>query len=519
MLSLVFVFSLFINDYSLLIAQTGWFQIPTSTSYPIWSMYFFNAETGFIAANDYLSSYVVQKTTNGGNNWVSQIAGSDYKMTFDIYFTNENTGYAIGGDVWLFINSGIYKTTNGGTNWYFSFLPDTTVYRSILFINSNTGYIAGSLGYARKTTNAGLNWNLLNTETSASLRSIFFLNSNTGFISGFGGTIIKTTNAGVNWTIINTGFIENLYSIYFIDANTGIAAGCDPGGSLNSIIIRTTNGGSNWTTQFSGSGYIYSLSFANQSTGFSANSNRFLRTVNRGINWDYIETPVNSGTIRSIKFINDTIGYAAGLTLFKTINGGMALIPNSPSNLSAYPQQYGKIRLTWVDNSVIEIGFKIQRKLQTDTVWQTKDSVSQNITQYTDTGIVIGIPYQYRVYAYNINGNSGFSNIVTASPLLIDIYSNHLPNNFYLYSNYPNPFNPITKIKFEIPLNKGGLKGIVSLKVYDLLGKEVTTLVNEQLQPGSYEVTFDGSNLPSGVYFYKLTAGNYTETMKMLMIK
>ena len=97
-----------------------------------------------------------------------------------------------------------------------------------------------------------------------------------------------------------------------------------------------------------------------------------------------------------------------------------------------------------------------------------------------------------------------------------------MPNKFSLYQNYPNPFNPVTKIKFDIPefpLSKGGLKGVVTLKIYDILGKEIQTLVNEQLQPGSYEVTFDGSNLPSGIYFYKLTSGNFSATKKLVLLK
>ncbi len=95
---------------------------------------------------------------------------------------------------------------------------------------------------------------------------------------------------------------------------------------------------------------------------------------------------------------------------------------------------------------------------------------------------------------------------------------------FALYQNYPNPFNPVTKIKFEIPSLLSFphvLSGnsLVTLKVYDIIGKEITTLINEQLQSGTYETEWDGSNNPSGIYFYKLTAGDYTETKKMLLIK
>ena len=91
-----------------------------------------------------------------------------------------------------------------------------------------------------------------------------------------------------------------------------------------------------------------------------------------------------------------------------------------------------------------------------------------------------------------------------------------IPNSFALYQNYPNPFNPTTKIKFDITAHSVGQ---TFLSVYDALGREIQTLVNEKLNPGTYEVTFDGSNLTSGIYFYILKSGNYTETKKMVMIK
>ncbi len=95
---------------------------------------------------------------------------------------------------------------------------------------------------------------------------------------------------------------------------------------------------------------------------------------------------------------------------------------------------------------------------------------------------------------------------------------NEIPESFFLSQNYPNPFNPATKINFDVPIIRGA-SGIISLKIYDILGKEIKTLVNEQLQPGKYEITFDGRNFASGTYFYKFSAGNYTETKKMILIK
>jgi hypothetical protein len=96
--------------------------------------------------------------------------------------------------------------------------------------------------------------------------------------------------------------------------------------------------------------------------------------------------------------------------------------------------------------------------------------------------------------------------------------SNEIPDNFSLSQNYPNPFNPVTKITFAIPPSKGA-RGMTQLIIYDILGREIATLVNEQLQPGTYETAWDGSNFSSGIYYYCLVTNEFNETKKMVLIK
>lgn len=104
--------------------------------------------------------------------------------------------------------------------------------------------------------------------------------------------------------------------------------------------------------------------------------------------------------------------------------------------------------------------------------------------------------------------------VLSNSPIGVQQYSSEVPSKFKLQQNYPNPFNPETKIRFALP--KGSY---VKLSVYDVTGKTVTTLVDKTLSAGSYESDWNASNYPSGVYFYRLEAGSYTETRKMILVK
>lgn len=120
------------------------------------------------------------------------------------------------------------------------------------------------------------------------------------------------------------------------------------------------------------------------------------------------------------------------------------------------------------------------------------------------------------IYAQNVWINGQFGN-----PGGIQILSNKVPDRFSLSQNYPNPFNPSTKIKFDIPIPLAkGVRGMdVKLMIYDIIGREITTLVNQQLNPGSYSITWDASSYTSGIYFYKLIAGQYNSTKKMVLVK
>ena len=137
-----------------------------------------------------------------------------------------------------------------------------------------------------------------------------------------------------------------------------------------------------------------------------------------------------------------------------------------------------------------------------------------NNTSLPINGLATNMNYYYRVKAYNNGGSSGYSNTIKVGLFVGIEKSTTLPNEFNLWQNFPNPFNPETKIQFEIPK-----ESYVLLRVFDVLGNEVETLVNQILPPATYNVNFNASKLNNGVYFYRLDTDGFTQTRKMILLK
>lgn len=196
----------------------------------------------------------------------------------------------------------------------------------------------------------------------------------------------------------------------------------------------------------------------------------------------------------------------------------------APSNLRYSVSSPTSIILNWNDNSTNEDGFRIERN-EGSGDFILIGSADANANSFVDNTVTENVTYSYRVYAYNSTASSGYSNI-TSTVTAIYNELNAIPESFQLNQNYPNPFNPSTKITYAIPSVNypllGGARGRsinVELKVYDLLGNEVATLVNEEKPAGFYEVNWNSANSPSGVYFYRLIASNFIKTKTMLLLK
>lgn len=427
----------------------------------------------------------------------------------------------------LFILSFTF-TGNPPSGWYQQFIPEigNKPIGDIYFLDSLEGFSGTNIGgndtnYILKTTNGGDNWFIVHREIKL-FQEFSFINNLTGFVCG--SVILKTTNAGDSWFSINFPLgkraddmgVLNEDTILFADAN-----GFDGG------VFRTTNGGTSWHQLFSGGGsnpnkiYMY-----NRNLGFMCrNPGNLFRTTNGGINWMLIK---NQTSFMDIYFINEMIGWknnSAGTTLEKTTNGGLdwnniSLPVKNDSIIFSRINRFSVINkdTIWGVGSTIFFGAGQFRGL----IYITRDGGNTWGYQLPDTLINIG---QYS-YIDFIDENHGWTymqyggvHTVTGGDttiiLNIQQISTEIPDDFKLYQNFPNPFNPVTTIRFKVKSS-----GFITLKVFDIKGTEITTLVTQKLHSGEYKYNFNGSDLASGIYFYSLAVdGIILDTKKMMFIK
>jgi len=218
----------------------------------------------------------------------------------------------------------------------------------------------------------------------------------------------------------------------------------------------------------------------------------------------------------SINYYLSDVGLAAFTqsTTQKLTFDDIALGGALPIELVSFSAIVNQNKVTLIWNTATEVnnyGFEIER-MSLSSVWNKVGFVkgfgsSNNSRSYSFVDMPKeGSKFHYRLKQIDKDGKFTYSNIVDAAI--------GIPAAFELKQNYPNPFNPSTKIFYNLPLD-----GVVTLKVYDLMGKEVASLVNENKKAGSYEVTLEGNRLTSGVYFCKMSAKNFTSSIKMLFIK
>jgi hypothetical protein len=184
-----------------------------------------------------------------------------------------------------------------------------------------------------------------------------------------------------------------------------------------------------------------------------------------------------------------------------------------PTGLKLQRTGLNEITLTWKDNSQVEDGYVIERKVSADTSFAVIDTVKEGENIYVDKNVEEGQTYFYRIKAYKGSAESEYSSVVSIIVTGIQ-KEEEIPTEYSISQNYPNPFNPITKIRFALPKTT-----ITKVTIYDLLGREIITPVNKKLPAGFHEINIDSNNLSSGVYLYRIQAGDFIQSKKMILMK
>ena len=396
-------------------------------------------------------------------------------------------------------------------------LPIYTHYGGVYFFNREVGWICGNGGTLFKTNDGGLNWEIRTAGTNLDLIKIKFANDRIGWIVGQNGLILKTTDGGNSWIqkvsnttadIISLSVVDSLY----LWASTFTGA----------FVLHSFDGGETWTVQKRFNFNYLRVSFVSRNVGYVAGhsdppivARQVYKTTDGGKTWNFIH--YDGSQSLDIFFIDENYGWLTGTYVLMTTNGGNnwivnPLVPNSGYSSKVFILKHGVGWVTTYSGGV--------------RIFYTSDS-GQNWMEQYNSGPLYSTGFKEiffvdSAYGWAV-GNSGMAFYTLNGGGIVKVDENGFSENakdYCLYQNYPNPFNPSTMISWHSPVS-----GWQTLKIYDILGNEIATLVDEYREAGRYEVEFNavetrsGVSLPSGVYLYKLSIGNFYKIKKMLYLR
>ncbi len=428
-------------------------------------------------------------TANGGGtvNGTWKIITSVVNGTNDLSYQN-GVALAAKGAGKTASNAGLVvgAYTDGTTQWFNGKLAELIVYNRALSAAeriSVENYLAMKWGIGQ------------NTSAAPSVTS-----NTTGIFT------LGTTGATVNFT---TGSSTGGNISTSTSTNPTVVGGLPSG-------VSTLSPNKYWTINNSGlTGFTYNitLDLSDISGIADFDSIKVLKRADSSSPWQNVaKSPINATVTHNNPYITIT-----GLTSFSEFAIGGGAENQLPVELTDFSSSVNgnTVILNWqTKTETNNYGFEIQKSVgnSQNSAWEKvgfvngKGTTTEKQTYSFKTLINQNLTrLQFRLKQIDLDGKFDYSNI-------LEIQTK--PNEFSLSQNYPNPFNPSTEIKFSLPV-----QGFISLKVYDLLGREVLTLVNGQKDSGNHSVKIDAVKLTSGVYFYKLTSGSFSQTRKMTIMK
>lgn len=523
-----------------------WKTLWRGTPYAFQTMHFLNEKIGWLGGE----WNTILKTVDGGITWNLQYQDSLLQQGIkSIFAVDPLVVYAISNDGVAFFSN------DGGITWETQKVHDNfETQHKIFFVNPTKGFLVGFNGRILVSDGEGLDWQPLYDTFNTQIHAVDFVNSRVGWAGGrqFDGKgfLFKTTDGGYSWTPQGTG-AGFIIDIAMLDELKGWAVGSDN-------VYRTIDGGKNWTSfSFINRSQIRGVNFLNNNFGvifdvWDSDTRKSYNYVTHdgGENWTRHQLPETS-TFFKLKFTDYTHGWMLNSeALWFSADTSKTWTKNTNIDVrNGFSFDFIDNNKGWVAPNFNEV----YRTLNGGNFWQPfplpfTNQTSELMFVDDQRGFISGT--NGVIFATNDGGESWVHEASFTSNLLLDIdsYSDgktievwvvgdgfHVLHQTFLISsvaapevgirefrvfqNYPNPFNASTQIEYELPSSAH-----VILKIYDILGRKVRTLVDTAQNSGSHTTVWDGKNeagqvVSSGLYVYKLTAGNHAQTKKMLLLR
>jgi M6 family metalloprotease-like protein len=473
----------------------------------------FNEQDGLTFTRGSVAGDGLFKTNDGGKTWSEKIKFPDDMNTNGASFITMSTGWIVGNY--------IYKTIDGGASWTKLANPTNKQLLSVRFTDEKNGWAVGSQGVIIHTADGGGTWKIQDPGSLSgmweSLMAVDFCDVNTGIATGTSGLLLKTTDGGSTWTKLPSGTTATLNGAHILNPLIATVLGDGPCGGAGNI-LRTNDGGKSWVNQNNPTGeYLYSVDYLDENNGLGVGiDGAIAKTTDGGTTWVRQESGVRS-VLRDVKFISASSAIVVGDwgVLLKTVDrSSKSVVLKSPVGNEQW--RTGSVQnIQWQKNNLSAVN--IYLSTDNGTVWK---SIAENIPASFNTfgWLVPNTPSDdCRIKITDAADNTTADwdhNSFAIKSIATEVGKEMTPKDYSLSQNFPNPFNPTTTIRYALPK-----RSLVTISVYDMLGRKIAEPVNDDKPAGYFDVVFDGGGLSSGMYLYKIRAGNFTDQKMFMLVK